>query len=213
MDLESVWTYREEVIYPEIFGSLSRGIFPLSQTYFQPFPNAEIDPRWMHYGVFEFAPTEKRESWQYVTSGHSNPWDTPPDEYRPDATSGAGVEFSIETQENGDWAIRFLLRMLAFDLLLSSGQFGERPPLSLHDRIPLGGPVDGNAGTPVTHVILHAPESYPNSFQLPSSKVEILQFIGVTDEECDLARSEAFDALRAKLLSEGNFPATDLHRR
>ncbi len=73
--------------------------------------------------------------------------------------------------------------------------------------------MDGNAGTPVTHVILHTPESYPNSFQLPSGKVEILQFIGVTDEECDLARSDGFDALRAKLLSEGNFPATDLHRR
>lgn len=212
MDLEAVWAHREDVVYPEMFGQESRGIFPLSQNAFQPFPGAQIDPRWMHYGVFEFAPTEGRGSWLYVTSGQSNPWDTPPDEYREDALSGAGVEFSIETQENGDWAIRFLLRMLAYDLLLAAGHFGEKPPFRLHDRIPIGGPLDGSAGTAVTNAILHAPESYPISFQLPSGKVEILQFIGVTDDEVDLSRSEGFEALRAKLLAEGNFPATNLHR-
>lgn len=212
MDLETVWAHREDVIYPEIFGGESRGVFPLSRNSFQPFPNAQIDPRWLHYGVFEFAPTERRKSWLFVTSGHSNPWDITPGEYQSTATSGAGVEFSIETQEKGDWAIRFLLRMLAFDLLLSSGHFGDKPPLNLHDRIPLISPIDGNAGTSVTNVILHAPESYPNSFQLPSGKVEILQFIGVTDEERDLARDEGFDVLRKKLLSKGNFPSTNLHR-
>ena len=109
MDLETVWAHREDVVFPEIFGGQSRGIFPLSQNSFQPFPNAQIDPRWLHYGVFEFAPTETRKNWLYVTSGHSNPWDLSPDEYRPEAISGAGVEFSIETQEKGDWGNTFLI--------------------------------------------------------------------------------------------------------
>lgn len=213
MDLETVWAHREDVVFPEIFGGVSRGIFPLSQNSFQPFPDAQIDPRWLHYGVFEYAPTERRESWLYVTSGHSNPWDLSPEEYQPEAISGAGVEFSIETQEKGDWAILFLLRILAFDLLLSSGQLGKKPPLGLHDRIPLGGPIDGNAGTSVKNVILHTPESFSSSFQLPSGKVDILQFIGVTDGERDLARDAGFNVLRDKLLSEGNFPSTNLHRQ
>lgn len=212
MDLEAVWAHREDVIYPEIFGGESRGIFPLSQSSFQPFPNAQVDPRWLHYGVFELSPTKTRESWVYVTSGHSNPWDTLPEEYNPDTISGSGVEFSIEALERGDWAIRFLLRMLAFDLLLSSGHFGEKPPLNLHDRIPIGGPIDGNAETSITNVILHAPESYSTSFQLPSGKVDILQFIGVTDAERDFARDEGFPKLRDKLYSVGCFPATNLRR-
>ncbi|MQY41115.1 suppressor of fused domain protein [Epibacterium sp. SM1969] len=212
MDLETVWEYREETAYPELLGSKSRGIFPLSQASFQPFGDARIDARWLQYGVFEFAPTDRRASWVYITSGQSNPWDVPPEEYQPDGASGAGVEFSIETQAQGDWAIRFLLKMLAYDLLLSHGHFGDRPPLGLDDRIPLGGPIDGKEGTPITNVILHSPVSYAPQFQLPSGTVEILQFIGVTEQERDLARNEGFASLRTRLESDGSFPATRLVR-
>lgn len=212
MDLEAVWAQREDVIYPELFGGEGRGIFPLSQNVFDVFPNAQIDPRWLHYGVFEYAPFQGRKSWLYVTSGHSNPWDTPPEDYRPDGRSGAGVEFSIETQDQAEWAISFLLKMLAFDLLVSSGQYGDKPPLGIDDRIPLGGPIDGNPETPIHAVILHSPESYPNRFQLPSGHVDILQFVGVTEAERDLARAEGFDALRNKLVAEANFPTTNVRR-
>lgn len=75
MDLEQVWKIREEEIYPSFFGPTSRGIFPLELALFTgQFRQSNVDPRWLHYGVIEFAPISSRRSWLYVTSGHSNPW-------------------------------------------------------------------------------------------------------------------------------------------
>lgn len=212
MDLEAVWGYREETIYPALFGAAMRGIFPLGPESFSPFPNAAIDPRWLHHGIFEFAPHADRQSWLYITSGYSNPWQTAPKDYNPDGPSGSGVEFAMETETQGNWAIRFLQKMLAYDMMLSSGQLGDKPPLKLEDRIPLGGPIDGRHDTPVTSVVLVAPENFPLRFELPSGWVEILQFTGITDSERDLAREKGIAALRAKMRAENGFPVTQLLR-
>ena len=61
-----------------------------------------------------------RHSWLYITSGHSNPWEQSPAEFDTDRESGAGVEFTLATTEPGDWAIRTLQSMLAFDILLTA---------------------------------------------------------------------------------------------
>ena len=111
MDLEGVWEYRENVVYPELFGSAFRGIFPLTHDIFEMFPNAQVDPRWLFHGVFEFAPTDNRNSWLYVTSGYSNPWELEPNGYDPETLSGSGVEFVFQSSLQGDWAITFLLKM------------------------------------------------------------------------------------------------------
>lgn len=85
MDLERVWKIREEEVYPALFGAVSRGIFPLTQQLFADrFGQADIDPRWLFHGVFEFAPTANRPSWLYVTSGYSNPWEQEATEYDPE---------------------------------------------------------------------------------------------------------------------------------
>lgn len=56
--LEEVWKYREETLLPALFGAVARGIFPLEAALFaDTFGQADIDPRWLHLGVFEFAPT------------------------------------------------------------------------------------------------------------------------------------------------------------
>lgn len=141
MDLEGVWELREEEIYPSLFGPVSRGIFPLTQEFFaRRFGQTDIDPRWLFLGVFEFAPTPDRDSWLYVTSGYSNPWEQEPDDYDPDGESGSGVEFTFAVAEQGDWAIEALQAMLAFDLLLGAGRFPNGDRFSLHDRIPLRAP-------------------------------------------------------------------------
>jgi hypothetical protein len=99
MDLEEVWRIREEDVYPVLFGPRVRGIFPLQMEMFTgQFGQSNVDPRWLHYGVLEFAPTETRHSWLYVTSGHSNPWEQLPDEFDPDGESGAGAEFTLATK-------------------------------------------------------------------------------------------------------------------
>jgi hypothetical protein len=213
MNLEEVWEYREETVFPQLFGTISRGIFLLSQDTFKPFLNAKIDPRWLTHGVFEFAPTEERQSWLFITSGYSNPWHTLPEDYDETAFSGAGVEFSIESNESSDWPILFLQRMLAYDMMLTSGHFGDKPALQLHDRIPIKSPIDGKEGTQVTNAILHEPVHYPRSFKLPSGNVEILQFLGVTDNERDFAQEAGFTTLRDRMAREGNFPVTNTVRR
>ena len=58
---ERVWEYREEVLYPSLFGHKSRGIFPIQAEMLTGlFKQETFDPRWLHYGVFEFAPTSTR---------------------------------------------------------------------------------------------------------------------------------------------------------
>ena len=72
---EEVWAYREDTVYPRLFGPVGRGIFPLSHTIFTDVFKQEFDPRWLHFGVFEIPPTKERDAWLYVTSGMSNAWE------------------------------------------------------------------------------------------------------------------------------------------
>lgn len=52
---ERVWQYREEELYPSLFGSKRRGIFTLESEMFTGiFKQESVDLRWLHYGVFEF---------------------------------------------------------------------------------------------------------------------------------------------------------------
>lgn len=208
MDLETVWTAREEHIYPDLFGTFSRGIFPLPVALFERFGRTDPDPRWLTCGVMEYAPSLGRKTWVYVTSGYSNPWEDDPEEYSTSNESGAGVEFVLETIERADWAIRILHYLFAFDLLLVSGHFGKRPALSLHDRVPLHASLDLVTDSPVRNVIAFEPVSFPSSFELASGKVRLMEFVGVTDAERDFAREHGFDALAEKLSAAECFPAT-----
>ena len=75
--LEDSWEQREEQIYPQLFGGTGEGIYPLDAALFKnQFGVDDIDPRWLHYGVFKCDPTSKRSTWVYVTSGMSNTWES-----------------------------------------------------------------------------------------------------------------------------------------
>jgi hypothetical protein len=103
IDLEDVWRIREEEIYPSLFGSLVRGIFPLQVRMFtRHFANQMWILGGFHYGVLEFAPSVTRHSWRYSASGYSKPWDQSPEEFNPDGESSAGVEFTLATTQVGD---------------------------------------------------------------------------------------------------------------
>ena len=139
--MEEVWAYREETLYPQLFGEKRSGIYVLDFDVFSSLGAEDIDPAWLHLGVFEFEPTPARNSWLYVTSGGSTPWGTEPDEYDPEEYSWLGSELVIEvhSQPEDQWAIKLLRRVLAFNVLLAHGRFGEdKPLLGYGDRIPMG---------------------------------------------------------------------------
>ena len=214
MDLEEVWRIREEEIYPGLFGGQQRGIFPLTPELFQiQFKRAEIDPTWLFYGVLEFGPTPVRPFWLYVTSGNSNPWIVAPEDYDAGGDSGQGIEFMLASTEQGDWAVRTLQSMLAFDILLGVGHFPGREPLGNGDRIPLRAPIDGDEASLVRNVILSLPETLPREFGLPSGGVALLTFTGVTDTEIAYGKAKGTNELVSRLQEAGCYPVTDPKRR
>jgi hypothetical protein len=213
MDLEEVWRIREEEIYPNLFGPHVRGIFPLQLEMFTgQFGQSKVDPRWLHYGVLEFAPTESRHSWLYVTSGHSNPWDQSPEEFDPNGESGAGVEFTFATTEAGDWAIRTLQSMLAFDILLWAGRYPGREYIGLDDRIPLRAPLNGDSDCILRTLVMTEPEGIPCEFQLPSGRVLLTGFTAISDNELKEAKQSGSAVLIDRLRAAGFHPVNDPHR-
>jgi hypothetical protein len=212
--LESVWESREERVFPTLFGPAARGIFPLSAELFtRTFKQESIDPRWLHYGVFEFAPTETRKSWLYATSGFSNPWDQDPSDFAESQISGFGSELVLEVGIQSDWAVQALRQLLAYDILLAHGRFGEFEPLHQGARVPLGGPINGESDSKIRYVAIARPTHYEATFQLDSGLVDLLQVVGITEAERDWAKQHGTEKLVAMLAESNAFPITDPSRR
>ncbi len=210
-NLDSVWAQREEVIYPELFGEVERGIFPLGIDLFANW-KADPDPRWLHHGVFEFAPTSARATWLYVTSGTSNPWDIEPADFDPEEYSGIGTELVLEAPAQADWAVSALQRLLAYNLLLVHGRLGEPRALDYGARVPLGGPINGDSSSQLLYVAIGKPGHYPCSFSLDSGIVDFLHLVGITEQERDLAKSTSTAELLSLLQAGGAYPHTDPSR-
>jgi hypothetical protein len=188
--LEESWEQREENSYKEIFGDTGPGIFPLSNEAFDRMNAKGIDPRWLTHGVFKCPPTKKRSTWAYVTSGMSNPWETEePEEY-----SGLGVEFLIETENEEVWAIEVLQTLMAYNLLLVSGQMGDFPPLDYGHRVPLA------LSESIKSMMFSKPVNFPCSFSIKSGQVDLLQAVGITPSELEAAKQTSSDEIKNKLV-------------
>jgi len=211
--IETVWAYREETLYPTLFGEASPGIYVLDASDFTEALRQETyDPRWLHLGVFECKPTATRPSWLYVTSGGSTPWEVEPEEYDPEQYSWLGVELVIETPTQNTWAIRLLLRLLAYQVCLCHGRFGDVAPLDYGHRIPIRGPIDPTSNSVLTHTIIVQPHHYPSMAQLDSGRFDFLHIVGVSETECDYAKQTSTDALNQLLQQHGAAPITDPNR-
>ena len=209
---ETIWETREETIYPSLFGDKYRGTFVLTaDVVTRVFGLASFDPRWLHYGVIEFEPTADRNSRLYVTSGASNPWEADPADYALSEYSGSGTELVLEVPQQSKWAIVTLQRLLAFNILLVHGRYGEVQPLDYDNRVPLRGPIDFEASA-LAYVVLAAPEHYAASFKLLSGKVDFLHVVGITLSERDYAQAHDSERLIALLKSAMAFPVTDAAR-
>jgi hypothetical protein len=210
VDLEEVWRIREEEVYPKLFGGEQRGIFPLEAMLFsERFKCHEVNPMWLTCGVIEFSPSPQRPFWLYITSAHSNPWDREPHEFDPEGISGSGVEFMFASSQQGNWAVGFLQNMLAYDILVRMGHFGDRQPFASGHRIPLNSPINGKADSVLRNAFVSVSDILPSEFTLPSGQVDLLTFIGATDREIAFARESGTDALIERLKAEGYYPITD----
>jgi len=206
---ERVWEHREEVLYPSLFGPDSRGIFPIQpEMLTDTFKQESFDPRWLHHGVFEFAPTPTRNSWLYVTSGMSNDWDAErPDHATP---SGLGCEFVFETTQQAEWAILRLLHLMTFQILLCHGRYPGREPLSDFHRLPLRCPINFE-NSALTHLMLAppSPSRFPREAHLDSGPFDFYQVVGISEAEAAYARSHDGPALLDLLVAHECFPITD----
>jgi|SRR5678815_2684123 len=208
---ERVWKHREEVLYPSLFGHNNRGIFPIqAEMLTGMFKQETFDPRWLRYGVFEFAPTPTRDSWLYITSGMSNDWEAD----RPDATtpSGLGCEFVFETTQQSEWAALRLLHLMTFQILLCHGRYPGREPLSDFDRVPLRGPIRSGHSV-LTHLMVAPPSRFSREAQLDSGSFDFYQIVGISEAEASFARSHDGSALLELLVAHGYFPVTDPDRK
>ena len=209
---EQIWEYREEDLYPTLFGQKRRGIFVLTAEIFtQGFKQASYDPRWLSYGVIEFEPTDDRDSWLYATSGASNPWNADASSYHLQDYSGFGAELVFEVTEQSQWAIVVLQRLLAFNILLTIGRYGEAPALDYGHRIPLRQPLDGK-NSQLTDIVISKPAHYPDSFKLKSGQVDFLHAVGITATERDYAQAHSSEKLLQQLKSASAAPVTDAAR-
>ena len=201
--LERAWEQREQENYRTLLGNTGEGICPLAFELFKnQFGCESIDPRWLHYGVFKCSPNEKRNTWLYISSGMSNPWDAEEkEEY-----SGLGVEFVLETEKDELWAIPLVQSLVAFNILLSVGKYGEKPLLQLWARIPQ--PIKPN----ISHLVLGMPVNLPGTFELVSGKVDLLQIVGITNEEFIEAKKLGTPAICELLKVNGVYPITDPNR-
>jgi hypothetical protein len=206
---ERIWEHREEVLYPSLFGKQSRGIFPIpAEMITGTFKQESLDARWLHHGVFEFAPSPTRNSWLYVTSGMSNDWNSAaPD---PRTPSGIGCEFVFETPCQSDWAILKLLHVMTFHILLCHGRYPGKEPLGIDDRIPLGGAI--REGSVITQLMLAPPSGFAAEALLESGEVVFCQVVGISDAEASYARARGGEALVERLQAAGFFPITDPDR-
>ena len=197
--LERAWEEREERLYPALFGAEQRGIFVAPMTLFtEVFQQKEVDPRWLHFGVIEFAPTTERKTWVYVTSGMSTPWEAE----APQESSGLGCEFAMESSEQGDWAINQLLKLMVFQILLCHGRFPGKEPLGDYHRLPIGGPIRSEASE-LTYLMMAPPAWLEGKGKLESGRFDFYQVVGITEAEAAFAREKGGDVLVAELARAG----------
>lgn len=208
--LTRAWEQRETTLYKTLFGDLGPGIYPLSMPLFEELFNCtEVDPRWLHIGVFECPPTAERPHWLYVSSGLSNPWDA--DASEQDDWSGLGRELLLECPQQSPWALGMVRRFAAYQILLAAGHFGDQEPLDAWNRMSVGGPIDGEKSA-LSAIIMVPSTHFPDEYQLASGKFAFLQIIGLTAAELAHGRAHDFEDLLQTLAQHGAAPLVDAGR-
>lgn len=202
------WQQREESFYPGMFGRPDGPQQLLTEDIFrEEFSRNAVHPFWLHHGVISFPPTDQRSTWLYATSGMSNAFDSEADEW-----SGLGVEFILETNGPAPWAAGKLLRLMAFNLLITAGHYKEQSDLTFGSIVRLDTPVNDADDCCLNSFIALKPTGAARDFTLVTGKVELLQMVAISDAEADFAEKEGDKALAEKLAEAGALEAVDTDR-
>jgi len=202
--------YREEVLYPPLFGPAHSRAFPIPEDIVSGlFKPESFKPQWLQQAVIEFAPTKPRPSWLYATSGLSDAWEA--ESPNPMAPAGLGCEFVLETRAQSPWAIVRLQQMIAFQVLIAQGRFPNRKPMDDFDRVPLRAPL-GPEPSVLTWLMLAPPTGFPRKARLQSGFFNFFQAVGISEAEAAYARAEGGEELWKLLQVYSLFPVTDPRR-
>lgn len=126
----------------------------------------------------------------------SNVWEAE----EPQDYSGFGTEFFLETNSDSDWPINTLRSLMAFNILVATGHYGDKPLVDYGDRIPMV--IEPN----ISCLMVVEPKNVPNSFELISGRVDLLQITGITQQELGFAKEDGSEALSSKIYaSEGSY--------
>ncbi len=212
---EAIWADREDRVYRDYFGELGPGIYTLRQENFAQVGAKNVDPRWLHHGVFECPPSPpggKRDHWVYVSSGMSNPWGDSPETAKPEGPSGLGFEFTLHTREPGRWALELMQWLMVVQLLVAAGEL-QGGLVEYDDRVKFRQGKDSGA---VSRLLIARPTveqmGYAESFQLASGRVDLMALVGISEREAEFARSQNPEGLVTLLRHHEVWPLTSLSR-
>ncbi len=208
---EQLWTEREERVYRAIFGDLGGGVHLAGDEPYRRF-GKQAHPGWRNHGVFVCPPNPERDSWLYVTSGLSNPWNLERPGKDPTGFSGLGFELVVEAGAQADWAVPLLHNLMAYELLVAVGTYPGAELFEYGNRIPLQASITPAFDSAIRWLLVEQPKHYPSAFDLPAGRVDFFHLVGATDAEVEFARQTSQEMLVALLQKEGVHPRTDAAR-
>jgi hypothetical protein len=208
---ESVWSDREDRVYPSLFHQLGDGVYTAGDSVYQRFGKAP-HPGWLNHGVFACPPNPQRPTWLYVTSGLSNPWNLDRPGQDPTGFSGLGFELVVESNEAADWAVPLLHNLMAYELLVAVGTYDGAELLEYGNRVPLQGSITPSFDSAIRWLLVEQPKHYPSSFELASGRVDLFHLVGASEAEVEFARQTNPEMLVALLQQAGVYPRTDASR-
>lgn len=116
----------------------------------------------------------------------STPWEE--QDPHPSAVSGLGCEFIFESTVPGDWAIRRLWQLMAYQVLLYHGRYPGREPLGPFDRLPLRSPI-WDKESAIEFLMLTPTDPAFGTQKLESGSFELLRVVGITEKEAAYGRA------------------------
>ena len=114
-----------------------------------------------------------------------------PDE---EVASGMGIELVLEAREQSLWALRLLKKLMAHQILVAAGRLEGQQFFQYGDRLPLGGPIDGEVSE-LTWLLVNQPSHYNSRVLLASGTVDFLHFVGISEFEALWAGQQGSDKL------------------